>query len=168
MNNRQAKILVIGLGNTLRGDDALGRIAAQRLRSVVDLRTVTIIDQCAPTPELAAEIGGASLVFFLDASIDGPTDQIVTSCLTASETAQAMAHRYDALTLLGLSQQLYGHVPETFAITFRGDSFDFSDCQLSPRAEVACDTIVEQTLRLIAGHRHQPEVDNLSLRGDSS
>lgn len=143
------QVLVVGLGNTLRGDDALGRIACDRLRLAVDPHEVKVIDQCAPTPELAAEMSAVALVIFLDASVDGPADQVVTRRLTECAAADSLAHRVDLGGLLGLTRRLYGHVPEAFAITFRGRTFDFSDCRLSPEAEAASHGLVQESLRLI-------------------
>ena len=93
--NQHQKTLIIGIGNTLRGDDALGRIAAERVLDAVDSQKVRVISQCALTPELAAEIAEVALVIFLDASADGPSDQILTRRLTATDAHEPMAHRGD-------------------------------------------------------------------------
>lgn len=141
--------LVIGLGNTLRGDDALGRIAAERVRSVADPEKISVIDRCSPTPELAAELCQVALAVFLDASVDGPADHPIVRRLERRDSGDPLGHRLDLGTLLDLSHQLYGHAPEAFAITFRGNSFDYSDRRLTSEAEAAVDQIVEQTLRLV-------------------
>ena len=143
------KTLVIGLGNTLRGDDALGRIAAERVRLAARPHDVKVIDRCSPTPELAMELSEVSRVVFLDASVDGPTDQVVTRRLNECKVSESLGHRLDIGTLLNLSRQLYGHAPEAFAITFRGRTFEFSDRRLTPEAEAAVEQIVEKTLRLV-------------------
>lgn len=158
MMTELVEVLIIGFGNTLRGDDALGRIAADRLQTLIDHELVRVISQSAPTPELAAEIAQSSTVVFLDASADGPADRIVTKRINASETSESMAHRLDATALLGLTHHLYNRSPEAFAITFRGQSFEFSDQQLSPEANAACDLIVQETLKLIGGPH--PETDH--------
>ena len=145
-------VLVIGLGNTLCGDDALGQIASERVRLAVDSEQVKVISQCAPTPELAAEIAESSLVVFLDASADGPADRIRFHRLRQANALEPMAHRLDAVGLLGLSQHLYGRTPEAFALTFRGQSFEFRDRQLSPAAEAACDLLAQEALQLIRTH----------------
>ena len=142
-------ILVIGLGSTLRGDDALGRIACQRLRAVVDQHRVKVIDHEAPTPELAAEIARVSLVIFVDASVDGPPDEVVARPLAASGRDQTLAHGLDLNSLVELAGRLYERRPESYLISFRGRSFDLSDQQLSDAAEKACDSIVRKTLALI-------------------
>lgn len=147
--NMNPPVLVIGLGNTLRGDDALGRVAADLVRAAVDPRRVKVIDQCAPTPELAADMAAASLVIFLDASADGPADRVVTRRLTECDPSDSLAHRIGLGGLLGLARRLYGHAPEAYAVTFRGRSFALSDNQLSPEAEAASHLLAEEALRLI-------------------
>ena len=146
-------ILVIGFGNTLRGDDALGRVACERLRSLVDPKSVKIIDQQAPTPELAAKVAAAASVIFLDASVDGPEDSVVTRRLPVTEHGQSTAHSLDVRTVLGLAHHLYDRQPTAFLVSFRGKSFGLSD-KMTPDALAACDAIVEQTLELVRPEKH--------------
>ncbi|MCA9265088.1 MAG: hydrogenase maturation protease, partial [Planctomycetales bacterium] len=98
-------ILVIGLGNTLRGDDALGRLAAERLRQRVDPQRVAVIDLISPTPELAAEIAGADLVVFLDASIIGPVRQVVVQRLKAQDNDESLMHQCQPASLVRLAEE---------------------------------------------------------------
>lgn len=143
------RTLVIGLGSTLRGDDALGRIAAEQLRQRVDPRRVRVIDQIAPTPELAAEVANASLAIFLDASVDGPPEQILTRRLEAGAADTASAHQLSAPDVLALARRLYNRAAQAYAITFRAHTLDFADHRLSPAAEQACEAIVVETLAII-------------------
>ena len=140
---------MIGLGNTLRGDDALGRIAAERVRRRVDPQEVKVIDQCAPTPELCADLSLVSRVIFLDASADGPIGHLVTRRLKPREAAASMVHHMDLDGLLGMTRHLYGDSPTGFAVTFRGRSFALNDCHLTPEVEAACDLLVNEALRLL-------------------
>ena len=153
MPNEHAKVLVIGLGNELRGDDALGRIAARRLRLLVDPAEVDVIDQTAPVPEMAEPIAGSTLVVFLDASSEGSIGEVVSRRLNDPDSAQAMTHRCNPQTLVGLARCLYGHAPPAFAITCRGCTFDFNNCSLSQPVASACDMIVQATLAIIANER---------------
>ncbi|WP_182868343.1 hydrogenase maturation protease [Stieleria mannarensis] len=152
-------ILIVGLGNTLRGDDALGPIAADRVRQAVDQNQLTerhvikIIQRCAPTPDLTLELSDARRVIFLDASIDGPDDQVVLRRLQETDAAETLGHQLSLGTLLGLARHLYGHVPEAFAITFRGQTFDLGDCCLTPAVESAVAEMVAETLRVIASDK---------------
>ena len=67
-----AGVLVIGVGNPLRGDDGLGWHAAEHLRErLVELHaTVTSCHQLIP--ELAEPVSRAERVIFIDARV-GPT-----------------------------------------------------------------------------------------------
>ena len=147
--SKKLQALVIGFGSTLRGDDALGRIACERLRDVVDPRRVKIIDQAAPTPELAAEIAAASLAIFLDASVDGSFDEVVTHRLASAASSHAMAHSLSPEAIVALTSRLYGHEPPAFLISMRGKAFDISDRQLSHEAEAACELVIQRTLELL-------------------
>ncbi len=148
-------MLIVGLGNTLRGDDALGRIAAERTRLHVDPQHVKVIDQVALTPELAAEVADASLAIFLDASVDGPEEHVLTRKLDAQETIAPSAHQLSAPAVMHLARHLYHRAPAAYAITFRARSLNFSDNCLSPAAEQACQAVVNETLAII--HRYSEE-----------
>ena len=61
-------VLVIGYGNTLRTDDGVGRLAAERLADDPRLDGVRVIGRHQLTPELALDVSQAALVVFVDAS----------------------------------------------------------------------------------------------------
>ncbi|MCS7468650.1 hydrogenase maturation protease [Stieleria sp. ICT_E10.1] len=145
--------LVIGLGNTLRGDDALGPIAAERVRQAVDPQSVRVINRCEPTPDLALELIEAGCAIFLDASIEGPADRVLVRRLHETNAAEALGHQLSLGTLLSLTRRLYGYVPKAFAITFRGRTFELSDHCLTPEAESAVAEMVAETLRLIESQK---------------
>ena len=66
-------ILVIGYGNELRGDDAIGpRVARAVRRRYPDLKTVAAHQL---TPEMAARLAGVRLAIFVDAAITTGTRQ---------------------------------------------------------------------------------------------
>ena len=143
-----ATTLVIGFGSTLRGDDAIGRIAAARVRQLASETEIQVIECCTPTPELAFEISRFERVVILDASVDGPAGTVVSRRLSGNVPAEALGHQLDPAALLCLARQWFGSDPQAFAVTFRGEQFDISDCELSPGAEAAIDDMVEETLRL--------------------
>ena len=69
-------ILVIGYGNTLRGDDAAGVRAAEMLQSrMADLDVVTVTDLSI---ELAAPMAHHDQVIFIDASAGGDSVRLRT------------------------------------------------------------------------------------------
>lgn len=60
------KTLVIGFGNTLRGDDGVGPLVAEQV-DTWNLRNVRSLSVHQLTPELAADIAQVETVFFIDA-----------------------------------------------------------------------------------------------------
>ncbi len=110
--------LVIGYGNTLRGDDAVGR----RIADAVDawaLPGVRVFSRHQLTPELAADIAEAGRVFFVDA---GP--ETALTHLHPQVSAHASTHRTDPGDLLALAQHLYGAMPEAILLTVQAGDFE--------------------------------------------
>ncbi|ACK72857.1 hydrogenase maturation protease [Gloeothece citriformis PCC 7424] len=122
-------VLIIGYGNTLRGDDGVGvriaeTIAQQQWPGVRSL----ICHQL--TPELASDLAKAKGVIFVDAF---PSDEsmIQIQSLYPVEMRQNLGHTEDPRTLLSLSQVLYGCCPPAWWVLIPGSHFEFGE-QLSP------------------------------------
>ncbi|MGE0757709.1 MAG: hydrogenase maturation protease [Pirellulaceae bacterium] len=143
-----ANVFVIGIGSTLRGDDALGRIAACLLRERLDSQRVRVLDQSSLLPELAAVIAGASLVLVLDASVDGPPGEVIVR-RESSESADPAGHACSVSMLLQLTQQLYGTAPPLYSVRCRVPMFQCADYRLSAEAERACAQMVDCVVRLL-------------------
>jgi hydrogenase maturation protease len=129
------KPLVIGYGNSLRGDDGAGPFVARRLGAGA-------IACHQLTPELAELISRAPQVIFVDAHAGVPAGQIAIQRVQPS--GSVALHRFDPETLLAWSQQLYGHAPEAMLIGIGVASFDLGE-GLSPAARRAA----RQALRAI-------------------
>lgn len=110
--------LVIGYGNTLRGDDGAGPLVAGRLGG-------DAIACHQLTPELAERISQARRVIFVDAHAGVPAGKIAIRRVAARSTASI--HSFDPASLLCWSQQLYGRAPEAFLIGIGGESFDLGE-----------------------------------------
>jgi len=119
--------LVIGYGNSLRGDDGAGPFIAERLGAGA-------IACHQLTPELAEFISQADRVIFVDAHAGVPAGQIAIQ--PVQPRPSAAIHRFDPETLLAWSQQLYGRAPEAILVGIGGESFGFSE-GLSPHARRA-------------------------------
>lgn len=68
--------LIIGYGNPLRGDDAVGFLAAERLSRTIADPGVTVLAVHQITPELAEPVSRARRVIFMDASVGAERGQI--------------------------------------------------------------------------------------------
>jgi hydrogenase maturation protease len=127
--------LIIGYGNPLRGDDAFGCRAAERIPGAIAVHQLT--------PELMDPISRADRVIFLDASAEGVPGEIRRRPVQPSADSRAFTHQATPESLLAGAQALYGRAPEALLITVTGASFDLSDT-LSPEVEKA----LEEVLRL--------------------
>ncbi len=68
----RGSVLVIGYGNTLRGDDGAGCYVAERLCALNHEPGLKVLSLHQLTPELAQPVAEAGLVIFIDASIQSP------------------------------------------------------------------------------------------------
>ncbi len=126
------RVLVIGYGNPLRGDDGIGWSAANALAATIHEDRVKVIACIQLTPELAESIAQVDRVIFIDASINLAAGQFrVERLMPGEHTEESLAHHFDPRTLLECAQVLYGRSPEALIITMGGASFDCRE-ELSP------------------------------------
>lgn len=144
-------VLIIGYGSPIRGDDALGPLAADRL-STLDLPSwIEVQSRHILTAELVEDLARVSRVIFIDAAADAPAGEILQRQLFPDPSAPStMAHFHDPRELLAWCQTLHGHYPESWLISAGGDCWDYANYQLSPAASLALDTVIELTLKLLA------------------
>ena len=86
-------ILVIGYGNTLRGDDGVGPKVAETVGALRLPGVRTLICQQL-SPEHAAPISVADTVIFVDAAVDAP-EEVQLRRLTPNDSPQLLAHAAD-------------------------------------------------------------------------
>jgi Ni,Fe-hydrogenase maturation factor len=82
-----ARVLVIGYGNTLRRDDGVGVRVAEAVAADPRFAHVRVLAVHQLTPELALDIGSASLVIFVDADVRGLPGSIEVHDLGGGERA---------------------------------------------------------------------------------
>jgi hydrogenase maturation protease len=123
------EILVIGYGNTLRGDDGIGPAVAEQVARL-GLSGVRVIVAHQLTPELAADLADARLAVFLDAATGG--ERVTTARLDwPTTTPDSLTHAADPRGLVALTRAVYNRVPETWLVTAAGADFGFRE-GLSP------------------------------------
>ena len=130
--NHDTKILVIGYGNTLRGDDGVGPRVAEAVGKL-NLPGVQTLICPLLTPELADPISRAAEVIFVDAAVDAPKE-VQWRKLEPNETSQLMAHAADPRTMLALARDVFGHVPEAWWLTIPAVDLGFSE-EFSPTVQ---------------------------------
>jgi len=120
-------VLVIGYGNTLRGDDGFGVAAAEQLRETEQPDRVKVLTCQQLTPELASEMSKVDRVIMIDAARGDTPGLITVSKVEPGSDLTTFTHELRPSTLLACSQGLYGTCPETFLVSVTGYAFDFSD-----------------------------------------
>lgn len=166
-----AKVLILGYGNELRGDDALGpqvaRAVAQAVAPTVaqqgaqqgvqainptvviqsdhDVRTIALHQL---TPELAADLAEVAIALFIDARLpDAPRPTDLANGLRIEPVAPQTTgtsdwgHQLTPETLLAIAATLFGHAPDAWLISVPGECFELSD-RLSPAAEQGRDRAI--------------------------
>ncbi len=125
-------LLIIGWGNPMRGDDAAGPAAAERLARR-GFETVAVHQL---VPELAERIASAGTVIFLDADGAVPPGEIEIEPLAEAGAARTFEHHASPAGLLRLAHVAYGARPAACLIRMGAAGFDFGE-GLSRAAEQA-------------------------------
>lgn len=121
-----ARVLIVGYGNPLRGDDGLGWHAAEALRATLPEAEILAVHQL--TPELAEDVSRAELVIFLDAAETGvPGGWRCRGVAAEAAGAQAFTHHVTPASLIAASRLLYGHAPPAQLFTMTGELFDYRE-----------------------------------------
>lgn len=141
-----AAVLVLGYGNTLRGDDGAGRFAAEALRSAsngdVDVRAVHQLG-----PELTLDIAAAPAVFFVDASVAGAPGQIAMREVGRASPTVGLTHHVTPAAVMDLAEELYGARPPAWEVAISGASFGLGE-GLSPAVAARLPVLVALVGRL--------------------
>ena len=138
--------LVIGYGNTLRGDDGVGRRVAEAV-AAWNLPQVRVLSVHQLTPELAEPLARARCVIFADACVNGE-EQVQVRHLEPAERSSALGHSNGPSELLALARQLYGRCPDTWLITIPAVCTDFGE-ELSETTERGINTALQHIARLL-------------------
>jgi hydrogenase maturation protease len=140
--------VVIGYGNTLRGDDGVGpevaeAVAAQGLPGVRALAVPQL------TPELAEVLAEARLAVFVDASTGPEVGGVQVLPLRAAQRPESMGHTSDPGFLLALAGAVYGRCPPAWIVRIPAASFPFGE-GLSPCASCGAAVALREVVRLVA------------------
>ncbi len=149
--------LVIGYGNTLRGDDAAGPLVAERVAAwqAPGVETLAVPQL---TPELAAAIARAGAVLFVDATVGAPALSLRE--VRPDPDNSRLEHSAAPATLLALTRKAFGQLPPAWLLTIPAEHFEFSEA-LSPLAARG----VEAALA-IAAERLQVQLETAGKGGE--
>lgn len=146
-------ILIIGYGNQLLSDDAIGpRIADEvAIWRIPQVKSLTVHQL---TPELASELANTATVIFIDACRLNPDQAVRVTQLaprgmeTTGSTVPSMGHTCDPRSLLALTHSVYGHHPQAWWIEVTAVEFAVGE-HLSSTAEQGISEALEAIQDLI-------------------
>jgi len=147
-----SKALVLGCGNTLRGDDGVALHVVDYLRKALSDPSIEFLFQRQWTPELVEPISQSELVVFVDAALGTMPGSIECRQLQASlSKSPAYTHLTSVESLLVAADELYGRHPEhAYLMTITGGSFEFEEV-LSDPVRRAIPRAAEQIKKLLLG-----------------
>ena len=143
--NQPAGFLVIGYGNTLRGDDGVGPRVAEAIEKLKLSGVRTLVCQQL-SPEYADPVSRAHTVVFVDAAVDAPRE-VQLRKLEPGESSQLMAHAADPRTMLALARDVFCHAPQAWWLTIPAVKLDFSET-LTPEAQRGFEAAVKKIQEL--------------------
>jgi len=128
-DSQLAAILLIGYGNTLRRDDALGCLIADAVErwQRPGVRSLSLAQL---TPELAAELAAAETAVFVDARRCSPSSEPTVQVEPLSPRRDDWASLVHALTpslLLALCEAAFGRCPRAWQVAVPGSDFSFGE-----------------------------------------
>ena len=96
---------IIGIGNTIRGDDGVGKYVAEQIEKN-NLPGITVITTHQLDMGLAEDISKFDTVLFIDASFSENTFSLLP-LLPDNHPSQSFSHQVNASVIVSLSQQLF-------------------------------------------------------------
>jgi len=151
------RTLVIGYGSPIRGDDAIGPLAADALAAGPLPPGLRVLSRHVLTAELAEDLAAADRAIFLDAAAQGlPGEVRVCELEPDASAVSTMAHFLDPRELLAWCEMLYRHVPQAWLVSAAGDSFAYAGYQLSPAAAAAVPAMLAEVRRIVAAPLPHP------------
>ena len=144
-----APILVLGYGNELRGDDAVGARVAATVGEwkLPDVRALSVHQL---TPELADPISQARAVIFVDAAACPSIKETTVVSLDPAGESELAGHMSDPRGLLALALALFNRCPPAWLVQIPVEHFDLGQ-PLSPTANRGLAAALEHIRQLIHG-----------------
>lgn len=155
-------IYVIGYGNELRGDDAVGPRVAHAV-AVMKLAGVRADAVHQLTPELAEPLAKAASAIFVDAAVDGVPGQVEVVPCGPVDLKMPLGHLSDPHALLALAEAVFGQSPSAWLVRIHVAKCDLGET-LSPAAlggiRRGIEAIRTLVIQLQAGDDHAHSADH--------
>ncbi len=145
------RVLIVGYGNPLRGDDGVGPEVARRLAAEFQDPDIEVLRELQLKPELAESMSRAELAIFIDARADDQPGEVRIEEVVPSEPERTFTHQFAPPMLLMTAQVLYSRIPRAFLVSVGGENFELSE-GLSEAVQRAIPEVLATVRRLISSH----------------
>jgi hydrogenase maturation protease len=143
-----APLLVIGIGNPSRGDDAIGPFAIERLEAL-DLPDTELLTDFQLQVEHALDLVGRREVVFIDAAASGP-EPFGFGPVAPAANASAITHALTpAAVLEAFVRVTDAPLPAAFVLAVRGYGFELG-AALSDTAAANLDAALQMLIARLA------------------
>lgn len=145
-------LLIIGIGNEYRSDDAAGLIAARKIKNY-GLKGIQVIENNGDGADLIEKWTGKDKVILIDAVLSGSKPGTIheftaPGSIIPSELFKFSTHLFSVPQAIYLSASL-GNLPKELKIFgIEARSFD-SGTQISSEVEIAVNNIVNSVIKII-------------------
>jgi hydrogenase maturation protease len=155
--NAPAPLLVIGIGNPSRGDDAIGPLAIERL-GALGLPDTELLTDFQLQVEYALDLVGRREVVFIDAAASGPAPFSFQPAAPVAD-ASATSHALSPAAVLDAYQRVTGApLPLAFVLAVRGYQFELG-APLSGAAAANLDAALQMLVSRLAEPVRRPGAD---------
>jgi hydrogenase maturation protease len=144
------RCLVLCCGNPIRGDDGVALKIAEAVEQSASLPGVEILADQQWMPEMAEKLSQVETVFFVDCSTASAAGTIsFFPVKPAASLPRLFTHHLDAPSLLKLTLDLYGRIPERAAIlTVGAESLELREGLSEPVLRALPEAIAKLTLAI--------------------
>jgi hydrogenase maturation protease len=145
------KVLVLGLGNYLMGDEGIGVHAARKLEAMKLPLGVDVVDGGTGGFHLLSYLRDYPTVMMIDACMDGKepgTISILRPHFVSDFPRSLSAHDIGLRDLVE-SAALLGPLPEMFLITVSISAFQFMSTELSPQIAAVLQPLSFRVLEIL-------------------
>ena len=147
-------VLVIGIGNPSRGDDAIGPLAIERL-ATLDLQGTELLTDFQLQVEHALDLVGRREVVFIDAAAAGPQPFSFEAAVPQTD-ASATSHALSPAAVLAAYRRVTeAPLPAAYVLGVRGYAFELG-ADLSSEAAANLDAALRMLVARLGETRAFP------------
>ena len=148
---KSGRILIYGIGNPSRQDDALGILFTELMRVWTESRktpNISFDSNYQLNIEDALNISEKDTVIFVDASVEEDIDSFSFRPIKASKSVAFSTHSMEPESVVSLCKELFGKKPAAYLLTIRGYSWELS-AQMTEKAHENLTAAMDYTKGLL-------------------